>query len=147
MGHSHLDGAHTHGSSGTSDFFDGLAQVIAVIALGVAAIDVVMWVLHILILIATGIGFLVLCSGAGFAAVKYRQFRNRRYQSWAQVYPPQRSSPVGPYWQHQPPALPPGGDVHLHLPPGMTSDDIAQIMGAQRRALPSRTRPEWGDGW
>jgi hypothetical protein len=147
MGHSHLAGAHTHGSGGTSDFFDGLAQVIAVIALGVAAVDVVMWVLHILIIIATGIGFLVLGTGAGYAAVRYRKFRNRRYQSWEPVYPAQRSSQVGPYWQPQSPALPSGGDIHLHLPPGMTGEDIAQIMRTQRPALPGRTRPEWGDGW
>lgn len=71
MGHSHLDGAHTHGSSGSS-VLDGLAQLIAVIVLGVAAVDVVMWVLHILIVIATGIGFLVLGTGVGYAAVRYR---------------------------------------------------------------------------
>src|SRR5215468_9835747 len=130
MGHSHLDGARTHGSSGISDFFDGLAQVIAVLALGVAAIDVVMWVLHILIIIATGIGFVVLGTGAGYAAVKWRKYKNRRYQSWASVYPPQPTGRINPYWQPQTPALPPGGDVHLHLPPGMTGDDIAQIMGS-----------------
>ena len=91
MGHSHLDGAHTHGS-GTSDVFDGLAQLVAVIALGVAAVDAVMWVLHIVIIIATGIGFLVLGTGAGYAAVRYRQHKNRRYQSWPQMYPTQRNA-------------------------------------------------------
>jgi hypothetical protein len=147
MGHSHLDGAHTHGPSGTSDFFDGLAQVIAVIALGVAAIDVVMWVLHILVIIATGIGFLVLATGCGYAAVRYRQHKNRRCQSWVQVYSPQPSAQIDPYYLPQPPALPPGGDIHLHLPPGMTGDDIAQIVRSRQRALPARTRPEVGDGW
>jgi hypothetical protein len=147
MGHSHLDGAHTHGSSGTSDFFDGLAQVIAVIALGVAAIDVVMWVLHILIIIATGIGFLALGTGAGFAAVKWRKYKNRRYQSWAPVYPPQPRGPIDRYYLPQPPALPPGGDLHLHLPPGMTSDELAHIMRSQPRVLPGRVRYDRGDGW
>jgi hypothetical protein len=146
MGHSHLDGAHTHGS-GTSDFFDGLAQVIAVLALGVAAIDVVMWLLHILILIATGIGFLVLGTGAGFAAVKWRRYKNRRYQSWPPMCPPQPSGRIDPYYLAQPPALPPGGDVHLHLPAGMTGDDVAQIMRGRQRALPGRVERDWGDGW
>jgi hypothetical protein len=124
MGHSHLDGAHTHGSGGSS-VLDGVAQLIAVIALGVAAVDVVMWVLHILIVIATGIGFLVLGTGAGYAAVRYRRFRNRRYQARAPVYPPRPDVRLSPYWQPQAPALPPGGDVHLHLPPGMTGEDLA----------------------
>ena len=146
MGHSHLDGAHTHGS-GTSDVFDGLGQLVAVIALGVAAVDAVMWVLHIVIIIATGIGFLVLGTGAGYAAVRYRQHKNRRYQSWPQMYPTQRNARIDPYWQQQPTAPPPGGDVHLHLPPGMTGDDIAQIMRSRQRALPGRNRAEWGDGW
>jgi len=146
MGHSHLDGAHTHGSSG-SDFFDGLAQVIAVLALGVAAIDVVMWVLHILILVATGIGFLILGTGAGYAAVKYRKFRNRRYQAWAPVYPPQPGGRIDPYYLPQTPALPPGGDIHLHLPPGITGDDVAQIMRSRQRVLPGRVERNWGDGW
>ena len=146
MGHTHLDGAHTHGSSG-SDFFDGLAQVIAVLALGVAAIDVVMWLLHILIIIATGIGFLVLGAGAGYAAVKWRRYKNRRYQSCAQVYPPQPGGRIDPYYLPQPPALPPGGDLHLHLPPGMTGDELAHIMRGQPRALPGRVLYDRGDGW
>lgn len=148
MGHTHLDGAHTHGSSGSS-VLDGLAQVIAVIALGVAAVDVVMWVLHTLIIIATGIGFLVLGTGAGYASVRYRKCKNRRYQAWAPAYPSQPDVRISPHWQPQPPmlppALPPGGDLHLHLPPGMTGGDLAQIMRTQHRAL--RARWERGDGW
>jgi hypothetical protein len=108
---------------------------------------VVIWVLHILITIATGIGFLVLGTGAEFAAVKWRKYKNRRYQSWASVYPPQPTGRIDPYWQPQPSPLPPGGDVHLHLPPGMTADDIAQIIGSRQRALPDRKRAEWSDGW
>jgi hypothetical protein len=146
MSHSHLDGAHTHGTSGTSDFFDGLAQVIAVVALGVAAIDVVMWVLHILIIIATGIGFVVLGAGAGFGAIKWRRYKNRRYQPWAQVYPPQPSGRIDPHYLPPAPALP-TGDIHLHLPPGMTGDELAHIMFGQPRALSSPHRYERGDGW
>jgi hypothetical protein len=146
MDHAHPDGAHTHGS-GTSDFFDGLAQLITVIALGVAAIDVVMWVLHILIIIATGIGFLALGTGAGFAAVKWRQYKNRGYRSWAPVYSPPPTGRIDPYYQPHQPALPPGGDLHLHLPPGMTGDDVAQIMRARSRALPDRNRSGWGEDW
>lgn len=147
MGHSHADGAHTHGSSGASSIFDGLAQLVAVIALGIAAVDVVMWVLHVLILIATGIGFLVLGTGAGYAAVKYRRHKNRRYQYRAPVYPPQPEARLSPYWQPPAPALPSGGDIHLHLPPGMTGDDLAQIMRIRRRALHARSRSDWSDGW
>jgi hypothetical protein len=146
MGHTHLDGAHTHGPSSGS-VLDGLAQVIAVIALGVAAIDVVMWVLHILVLIATGIGFLVLGTGAGYAAVRYQRFKNRRLQSWTQGYPLQPDPRHSAYWQPPPPALPPSGDVHLHLPPGMTGNDLAQIMRAQHRPLPGPGRWDRGDGW
>jgi hypothetical protein len=146
MGHAHPDGAHTHGSSGSS-IFDGLAQLIAVIALGVAAVDVVIWVLHILVIIATGIGLLVLGTGAGYAAVRYRHFKNRRYQSWAPVYPREPDVGLSPYWQPQPPALRPGGDLHLHLPPGMTGADLAQIMRTKRPSLPGASRWERGDGW
>jgi len=146
MGHSHLDGAHAHGSSGGS-VLDGLAQVLAVIALGVAAVDVVMWVLHILVIIATGIGFLGLGTGAGYAAVRYRQFKNRRLQQWGQTYPLQPDPRHSAYWQPSRPALRPGGDIHLHLPPGITGDDLAQLMRTQHRALPGPSRWDRGDGW
>jgi len=75
MGHSHHpDGAHTHGSNGTG-FLDALAQLVAVIALAVAGIDILMWVLHILIIAATAIGFIVLAVAGGYAWVKWRQFQ------------------------------------------------------------------------
>jgi hypothetical protein len=147
MGHSHLDGAHTHGSDGGS-VLDGLAQLIAVIVLGVTAVDVVTWVLHILVIIATGIGFLVLGTGAGYAAVQYRRHKHRRYQSLAPVYPPsQPHAYLSPYPAMQHPALPPCGEIHLHLPPGMTGDDLVQVIRTQRRALPGRDRRDRGDGW
>ena len=145
MGHSHLDGTRNHGSSGSSAL-DGLAQLIAVIVIGVAAIDVVTWVLHILVIIATGIGFLILAAGAGYVAVRYRRHKNRRYQYRAPVHPPpQPNAYLSPYGAVLPPALPPGGDLHLHLPPGMSGDEVAQIMRTQQRAFPGRNRSGRGD--
>ncbi|MBO0822243.1 MAG: hypothetical protein J2P27_00090 [Actinobacteria bacterium] len=147
MGHSHLDGAHTHGSSGSS-VLDGLAQLIAVIVLGVAAVDVVMWVLHILIVIATGIGFLVLGTGVGYAAVRYRRHKHRRYQSWPSVYPPPHPDAyLSPYPVMRPPALPPGGDLHLHLPPGMSAEEIAQMMRRHQPDVQPVDTAGSGDGW
>ena len=45
------------------------------------------------------------------------------------------------------PALPPGGDVHLHLPPGMTADDLAQILRTRARALRGADYGGRGDDW
>ena len=145
MSHSHLDGAHTHGSSG-SGVLDQAAQLVAVIALAVAGIDVVMWLLHILIIIAIAIGFAVLAAGAGYSWVKWRQLQNRRYRDWAQLYPPYPAAQFPPRQVMPPAALPPAGDLHLHLPPGMTADEVAQIM-AGPHALPGPYLSERGDAW
>jgi hypothetical protein len=149
MGYSHLDGAHTHGASSGTGALDQAAQLVAVIAVAVAGIDVVMWVPHILVIIATAIGFQVLGAGSGYAWVKLRQLRHRRYREWAQLYPPHPAYPpaqVPPYQGPQPDALPPGGgDLHLHLPPGLTAEQIAQIMRSPR-AL-SMPPGERGDAW
>jgi hypothetical protein len=119
MGHSHLDGAHTHGSNGAGlGALDQLAEVIAVLALAVVAIDVVMWLLHILVIIATAVGFLAIGTGAGYAAVKWRRFQRRRLSPAPQYYPPQFYPPPvpGQFTSHQgAPALPPAGEVHVHL--------------------------------
>jgi hypothetical protein len=99
----------------------------------VAGIDLLMWVLHILVIIATGIGFLALGTGAGWAWIKVRQLRRRRAWPPIQTGPPQGAMP--PYYRAPAyPQLPPGGDVHLHLPPGMTADDLRQLMSQSRRA-------------
>jgi hypothetical protein len=119
MGHSHRDGAHTHGSSGAGlGALDQLAEVIAVLGLAVVAVDVAMWLLHILVILATAVGFLAIGTGAGYAAVKWRQFQRRRLIRPPQYYPPQFYPPPMPgQFTSQPatPALPPAGEVHLHL--------------------------------
>lgn len=118
MGHSHLDGAHTHGSSNAGfGVLDQLAQLIAIVGVMIVGIDVVMWLLHILIIIATAIGFLVVGAGTGYAAVKWRKYKLRRQlpspSLYAASFPAQ--FPAYPY-PSTPPALPPGGgEVHLHL--------------------------------
>ena len=118
MGHSHHpDGAHTHGSN-SRNVLDALAQLVAVIALAVAGIDILMWVLHILIVVATAIGFTVLATAGAYGWYKYRQFQNRRWQHLVQAAPPPYlTGRVMPPPMTQAPALPPAGDLHLHLAP------------------------------
>jgi hypothetical protein len=138
MGHSHHpDGAHTHGNN-SSNVLDALAQLGAVIALAVAGIDILLWVLHILIIVATAIGFTVLATAGAYGWYKYRQFQNRRWQRLMQVQPPPYlTGRVMPPPMTQPPALPPGRDLHLHLPPGISADEVEQIV--RGRALPGGT--------
>ena len=135
MGHSHPDGAHTHRGD-SSGILDGLAQLVAVVVLGVAAIDVVMWLLHILIIIATAVGFLVLGTGAGYAAVRWRRYKRRRQIPPQSLYPAPAPGQFATYPYGQPArALSPGeGEVHLHLH-GVPAEDIASaIRHAQREA-------------
>lgn len=111
MSHSHSDGAHTHGSD-SSNVLDALAQLVAVIALAVAGIDILMWVLHILIIVATAIGFTVLAVAGGYGWYRWRQFQNRRYQRLMQgppPYPLYLSGRVEPSEMIPTPALPPVG--------------------------------------
>jgi len=138
MGHSHHpDGAHTHGTS-SSNVLDALAQLVAVVALAVAGIDILMWVLHILIIVATAIGFTVLAVAGGYGWYKYRQFQNRRFQRFMQIQPPYLTGQIVPPPMTQAPALPPsGGDLHLHLPPGISTAEVEQIV--RSRALPGGT--------
>jgi uncharacterized membrane protein len=139
MGHSHHpDGAHTHGSS-SSNVLDALAQLVAVIALAVAGIDILMWVLHILIIVATAIGFTVLATAGGYGYYKYRQLQNRRLQRLMQIQPPPYlTGRVMPPQMAQAPALPASvGDLHLHLPPGISAAEVEQIV--RGRALPGGT--------
>jgi len=139
MGHSHHpDGAHTHGSY-SSNVLDALAQLVAVIALAAAGIDILMWVLHILIIVATAIGFTVLAAAGGYGWHKYRQFQNRRWQRLMQIQPPPYlTGRVMPPPMTQTPALPPAaGDLHLHLPPGISAAELEQIV--RGRALPGGT--------
>jgi hypothetical protein len=127
------DGAHTHHDHQTSSALDQIGELIAILAVCVAGIDLLMWVLHILVIIATGIGFLALGTGASYAWIKVRQLRRRR--AWPPVQPGPPQAVMPPYYQ-QPayPQLPAGGgDVHLHLPPGMTADDLRQLMNQPRR--------------
>ncbi|HXZ66566.1 MAG TPA: hypothetical protein VEH05_17645 [Streptosporangiaceae bacterium] len=116
MGHSHPDGAHTHGGD-SNGILDGRAQLVAVVVLGVAAIDVVMWLLHILIIIATAVGFLVLGTGAGYAAVRWRRYKLRRQIRPQSLYLAPTPGQFATYPYGQPArALSPGdGEVHLHL--------------------------------
>jgi hypothetical protein len=151
MGHSHPDGAHTHGSNSTN-VLDALAQLVAVIALAVVGIDVLMWVLHILIIVATAIGFTVLAVAGGYGWYKWRQLQNRRYQRLMQIQPPPYlPGRVVPPPMVQAPALPPpAGDLHLHLPPGMPPEQVAQLLRRQTPGLPppDRRRGEWGgESW
>jgi hypothetical protein len=149
MGHSHLDGAHTHGASSGTGALDQAAQQVAVIAVAVAGIDVVTWVLHILVIIATAIGFLVLGAGGGYAWVKLRQpaiagtanghsstrptrLIHRSRSRHTRGRSPMRCRPLA-------------GILHLHLPPGLTAEQIAQIMRSPR-AL-SMPPGERGDAW
>jgi hypothetical protein len=135
MGHTHLDGAHTHGSGGN---FDWLPEAILAAGLVVLAVNVVMWVLGILVVVAEGLGFVIMAAAGIFGTVKWRQLKARREthrQMIAMGYPPPGYQPVQApgYWSPGRPAdraaLPPaGGDVHLHLPPGTTADDVAAIM-------------------
>jgi hypothetical protein len=129
------DGAHTHHDhQSSSSTFDQLGELIATLAVCVAGIDLLMWVLHILVIIATGIGFLALGTGAGWTWIKVRQLRRRR--AWPPIQPGARQGVFPPYY-HPPayPQLPPGGgDLHLHLPPGMTADELRQLMTHQNRA-------------
>lgn len=140
MGHSHHDGAHTHGSD-SSNVLDALAQLAAVIALAVVGIDVIMWALHILMIVATAIGFAVLAAAGGYGWLKWRQFQGRRYQRLMQAPPPYPlylAGRVVPPQMTQTAALrPAGGDLHLHLPPGISSAEVEQII--RGRALPGGT--------
>ena len=130
MGHSHPDGAHTHGHGSTGlSALDQLAEVIAGLALAVVAVDVVMWLLHILVIIATAVGLLAIGTGAGYATVKWRQFQRRRLSRPPQYYPPQfyPPPPNGQFTSRSAePALPSAGEVHLHL----HSDDAAAVLKA-----------------
>jgi hypothetical protein len=153
MGHSHHpDGAHTHGSNG-SNVLDALAQLVAVIALAVAGIDILMWVLHILIIVATAIGFTVLAVAGGYGWYRYRQFQNRRWQRLMQLQsPPYLTGRIMPPPMGQAPALPPpAGDLHLHLPPGMPPEQVARLIRGQTPGLPGPGHPrrgEWGgESW
>jgi hypothetical protein len=133
MGHSHLDGAHTHGSSGSGAGLGALGHVAALIAmlgLAVAAVDVVMWLLHILIIIATAVGFLAFGTGAGYAAVKWRQFQRRRLSPRSQLYPPPLPGQF-PAYPSPPSALPTGGEVHLHLH-GADAQAVLRAIGQPR---------------
>lgn len=150
MGHSHHDGAHTHGSD-SSNVLDALAQLVAVIALAVAGIDILMWVLHILIIVATAIGFIVLAAAGGYGWYKWRQFQNRRYQDLMQaqpLYPPYLTGRVMPPPMTHAPALPPaGGDLHVHLPPGMPPEQVAALIRRQTPGLPGPDRRDRGEPW
>jgi len=106
-----------------------LAEVIAVLGLVVVAVDVVMWLLHIPVIIATAVGLLAIGTGAGYATVKWRQFQRRRLSRPPQYYPPQFYPPPvsGQLTSHPAtPALPPAGEVHLHL----HGDDAAAVLKA-----------------
>lgn len=141
MGHSHLDGAHTHASSSGIGALDQAAQLVAVIAVAVAGVDVVLWLLHILVIIATAIGFAVLGAGGGYAWVKLRQLRTRRYRDWAQPYPPlYPAAQFSPSPSPQTPLVPSSGDLHLHLPPGLTASEVAEIMRSPRTLAALRDR-------
>jgi hypothetical protein len=140
MGHSHADGVHTHGSSGGAGVLDQLAQLVAILALAVVGIDVLMWVLHILVIIATAIGFAAIGTGAAYAWIKVRQLRNRRRECPA-FYTAAPPGQLQPYYQPPAQQIPGGGDVHLHLPPGMTAAEVEQTM--RSRALPGGTERRW----
>jgi hypothetical protein len=155
MSHKHLDGAHTHGATGSGSVdLDAIGQLIVILALSVVAIDVVMWLLHILVIIATAIGFAVMGGAAGYIWYKIHQIRTRRRYP----YPPPGWYPPGvypqPYAAQMPPPpaypqqqaiAPPGGDIHLHLPDGITADQLGQILSrpADGRELPPRDLRRW----
>lgn len=141
----HPDGAHTHGSGGSgAAALDGIAQIIAALGLAVLAIDVVMWLLHILVIVAEGIGFAVLAAGGGFAWWKVRQLRARRQQPLVIVNQP-AAAPVAA--APAPAELPRGGDIHLHIG-SMAPADVAAIIREQRRAQLGAGAPrELPAGW
>lgn len=131
MGHSHLDGAHTHGSSGAGlGALGQVAALIAMLGLAVAAVDVVMWLLHFLIIIATAVGFLAIGTGAGYAAVKWRQFPRRRLSPQSQLYPPPLPAQF-PAYPSSSSALPTSGEVHLHLH-GADAQAVLRAIGQPR---------------
>lgn len=123
------DGAHTHHDHPAPTSFDQAGELIVILAACVVGIDVLMWILHILVIVATAIGFLALGTGAGYAWIKVRQHRNRR-NLWPPVQPGPQRGVIQPYYQ--PPGYPQlpraGGDVHLHLPPGMTAEEVDELM-------------------
>jgi hypothetical protein len=107
----------------------GLALVIGVIGLAVITGGVVLWLLHVLVIVAEGIGFTVMGAGGVAGAVAWRRMKNRHEinRQLAQHYPAALPRARG--------ALPPAaGDIHLHLPAGISAEEVAQIM--QRRQLP-----------
>ncbi len=84
------------------------------LGLAVTAVDAVMWLPHILIIIAAAVGFLAIGTGAGYAAVKRRQFQRRRPSPRSQLdAPPLRGQ--FPAYPSPASAIPAGGEVHLHL--------------------------------
>jgi hypothetical protein len=134
------DGAHAHHEHSAGTTFDQAGELVVIFAACVVGIDVLMWILHILIIIATAIGFLALGAGAGYAWIKIRQHRNRRH-AWPLIQPSMPPNVIQPYCQ--PPAypqLPAGGDIHLHLPPGVTADEVRDLM--TRHAMPGDRRRE-----
>ena len=88
---------------------------------------------------STVIGFTVLAVAGGYGWHKCRQFQNRRYQRLIQAAPlPYLTGQIMPPPMMQAPALPPpGGDLHLHLPPGISPAEVEQIV--RGRALPDGT--------
>jgi hypothetical protein len=142
MKHSDGDGAHTQGRNAGSGPLGQLTEIIAILGVVVVGIDAVMWLLHILVIIATAIGFVALGAGAGYAAVKWRRFQRRQHGSH-QLYPPAPASQFLAYpdTERQLPAV---GHIHPHLPPGITAEEVARIMYRQASALPGAA--DWG-GW
>ena len=62
-------------------------------------------------------------------------------------YPPHLTGRVMPPQMTQAPALPPAGDLHLHLPPGMPAEQVAQLIRSQTPGLPAPDRRDWGEPW
>jgi hypothetical protein len=134
MRRSHLAGAHTYGSAGFGAG-DQLAQLIAILGAVVIGVDVVKWLRHILVIIATATGFIALGAGAGHAAVIWRRFKRPQLSPPPPLYPaPQLYRPAlpGKLTPYRPAAqaLPPGGEVHLHLH-GPDAQAILRAIGQQ----------------
>jgi hypothetical protein len=128
---------HGHGDSHGVGPADNAADAIAKAAIIVAAIDLAGWIFRVLEFALICSGLLVVGIGAGYIGVRVWLRRRRRaaagvalmpYQSQGQPSQWQAPGSVG----HQAPGQVSGPSYHLHLPEGMSAEDLARLLGGGR---------------
>jgi hypothetical protein len=114
-------GAHVHDSGGSPLGVLGLAALVVLLASGaVATLE------RVLVILAIAIGTVVVLAAAGMIALAVRQTRQDGLRAPVAIPPGTRPGLPGTY--NRPIAGPREVHHHVHLPPGLTADELAAAL-------------------